>query len=172
MNSRAPGASFSSATHLSAPVALPTKITSANLSRALCAPSRNMFYTQRIHTREQVMAKPSTSIINAVFPWENGPCEQLAWHPPADVYRSPGGWVVKLELAGIRTEDIQLSISGCFLTIQGKRRDLALGDKQQIHLMEIAYNRFERAIELPCDLENSEISTDYRDGMLLIRVEK
>jgi len=36
--------------------------------------------------------------------------------------------------------------------------------------MEIAYNRFERTIELPCDLAHARITVECRDGMLLLRV--
>jgi HSP20 family molecular chaperone IbpA len=36
--------------------------------------------------------------------------------------------------------------------------------------MEIAYNRFERTIELPCDLARAQITVECRDGMLLLRV--
>jgi HSP20 family molecular chaperone IbpA len=38
------------------------------------------------------------------------------------------------------------------------------------YAMEIAYNRFERTIELPCDLEHARITVEGREGMLLLRV--
>jgi len=38
------------------------------------------------------------------------------------------------------------------------------------HLMEIPYSRFERALDLPCALEAADITTTYRDGLLLVRV--
>jgi HSP20 family molecular chaperone IbpA len=37
--------------------------------------------------------------------------------------------------------------------------------------MEIAYSRFERVIDLPADLDQACIATEYRDGMLLIRIQ-
>jgi HSP20 family molecular chaperone IbpA len=36
--------------------------------------------------------------------------------------------------------------------------------------MEIAYNRFERTLELPCDLERARITMECREGMLLLYV--
>jgi HSP20 family protein len=36
--------------------------------------------------------------------------------------------------------------------------------------LEIAYSRFEREIELPAELDPAHVSTEYRDGMLLIRL--
>jgi HSP20 family molecular chaperone IbpA len=36
--------------------------------------------------------------------------------------------------------------------------------------MEISYNQFERTIELPCDASSMQIDTEYRDGMLWVRL--
>ena len=36
--------------------------------------------------------------------------------------------------------------------------------------MEIAYNQFERALELPCELSEMDVATEYRDGMLIVRL--
>jgi HSP20 family protein len=93
------------------------------------------------------------------------------WTPAADVHRDRQGWVVKLDLAGVRTEDIELSVAGRRLMIWGVRRDWPVGEGQQTYLMEIPYHRFERSIELPCDVATARIATEYRDGMLLVRLE-
>ncbi len=36
--------------------------------------------------------------------------------------------------------------------------------------MEISYNRFERTLELPCEMDTMTVATQYRDGMLLVRL--
>jgi len=36
--------------------------------------------------------------------------------------------------------------------------------------MEISYNRFERSLELPCELDQMAVDTEYRDGMLIVRL--
>jgi HSP20 family protein len=97
---------------------------------------------------------------------------QPAWRPTADIYRCRDGWLVKLDLAGVCTEDIELSVREAWLTVRGIRRDWCIREGHQAYSMEISYNRFERAIELPCDLETAQISTEYRDGMLLVYVRK
>ena len=95
---------------------------------------------------------------------------QSVWRPPVDVYRGPRSWLLKFELAGVRLDDIQLSRQGHYLTVSGLRRDWTIQEDQQSYSMEISYNRFERTIELPCDLEPAEVATEYRDGMLLVRI--
>jgi HSP20 family molecular chaperone IbpA len=36
--------------------------------------------------------------------------------------------------------------------------------------MEISYSAFERCMELPCDLQTADITSEYRDGMLVVRI--
>jgi HSP20 family protein len=97
--------------------------------------------------------------------------QESLWQPPADIYRIDRGWLVKLDLAGVRREDIHLNVRGKHLIVEGLRRDWVLETGQQYYSMEIAYNRFKRLIELPTNLERARIATEYRDGMLLIWLE-
>ena len=92
------------------------------------------------------------------------------WQPAADVYRTPGGWLVKLELAGVRREDLQVTAQGRRLSVRGRRRDATLVEGLQHHSLEIAYSEFERRLELPCDLDRAEISAEFQDGMLIVRI--
>ena len=45
------------------------------------------------------------------------------WEPRADVYRTSEGWLVKLELAGVRLDEIRLATEDHRLIVQGTRRD-------------------------------------------------
>jgi HSP20 family protein len=94
-----------------------------------------------------------------------------AWHPAADVYRTRDGWLVKFDLAGVRPEEVKLSFSDHRLTVEGTRRDACLEEGCSHYRMEISYSHFERSIELPYDLERARISHEYRQGMLLVRVQ-
>ena len=92
------------------------------------------------------------------------------WEPSADVYRCTRKWLVKLDLAGVRPTDVEVSARGRTLTVRGVRRDLSVLEGGQSYSMEISYNRFERSIELPIDLDRSHIRTEYRDGMFLLEI--
>ncbi len=94
------------------------------------------------------------------------------WRPATDVYRTPDGWLVKFELAGVRREDVEFAVRGRALRVRGRRRDCCLEPGcRQVH-MEIAYSRFERQVELPGDLELARIETEFRDGMVLVRIQR
>jgi HSP20 family protein len=94
----------------------------------------------------------------------------LLWQPAVDVYRTPKGWLIKAELAGVRPEDIEVSVAGNRLTIKGQRRDWFSEEGCCHHRMEISYSKFERTLELPCNLEQANVTTDYQYGLLLVRI--
>jgi HSP20 family protein len=92
------------------------------------------------------------------------------WRPAADVYGIPGGWLVKVELAGVRGEEVRVLTQGRLLVVRGRRRDATCGRDLSCYRMEIVYSEFERVLELPADLERARVGTEYRDGMLLVTV--
>jgi HSP20 family protein len=96
--------------------------------------------------------------------------QEVSWRPAADVYRTRYGWLVKFDLAGVRPEDIRVVLHGRRLTVQGLRRDCTEEEGCHYYSMEIAYSYFERRLELPANLEPADVATEYRDGMLLVRI--
>jgi HSP20 family protein len=95
-----------------------------------------------------------------------------AWRPRVDVHRVPGGWLVKIELAGVRPEDVRVTVRDGSLLLQGARRDESRCDGLDCYRMEITYSRFERILELPGITEAAEISATYLGGILVVRIVK
>jgi len=96
--------------------------------------------------------------------------QQTRWQPAVDVCRTARGWLLKYELAGVSSHEIELSISGNVVSLRGARRDARVDERQESLCMEISYNQFERHLQLPCDLSAMDVETDYRDGMLFVRL--
>lgn len=92
------------------------------------------------------------------------------WNPAADVYRSSEGWMVKVDLAGICSDELQIDIRDRVLSIRGCRRDTHYREGFVFQQMEITYSRFEKTIEFPSPIEGAAIRHDYRDGFLIINV--
>lgn len=92
------------------------------------------------------------------------------WNPAADVYRANDGWVVKVDLAGICSDELEIEIRSSILSIRGCRRDTHYREGFVYHQMEITYSRFEKTIEFPAPIEGASIGRDYRDGFLIINV--
>ena len=92
------------------------------------------------------------------------------WCPAADVYRTNDGWLVKVDLAGIRPADIEITIDGPLLRISGLRRDATCGEGISHYQLEITYSRFEKMIQFPRSIEHASIERDYSDGLLILQL--
>lgn len=92
------------------------------------------------------------------------------WCPAADVYRTQDGWIVKVDLAGIKPGDIEVTVDDKLLRISGSRRDGTCGEGVSHYQLEITYSRFEKMIQFPRSIEHASIERDYSDGLLILRL--
>ncbi|PYJ82919.1 MAG: heat-shock protein Hsp20 [Verrucomicrobia bacterium] len=93
------------------------------------------------------------------------------WVPNTDVYVTEGGLVIKVELAGMRKEDLEvLMVDGNRLKISGHRPDGCRAPKCTFLVMEINYGAFESVIELPSGYDLSQAKATYQNGFLRIDV--
>ena len=92
------------------------------------------------------------------------------WCPAADVYRSRDGWIVKVDLAGVKPADVEVMVDGDLLRISGSRRDATCGEGISHYQLEITYSRFEKMIRFPRSIEQASIDQDYRDGLLILQL--
>lgn len=99
--------------------------------------------------------------------------EDTLWHPSCDVYETDEELVIKLELAGISKDDINISFVPGSLVIRGSRMDNAGQDQKRFyHKIEITQGWFEKIIHLPETVSDMVKSSVYKDGMLDIRISK
>src|SRR5437867_12319105 len=92
------------------------------------------------------------------------------WVPNTDVYMTEGGLVIKVELAGMRKEDLELKVEGNRLKIIGHGPDGCRAPKCTFLVMEINYGAFESGIELPPGYDLSQAKAAYQNGFLRIDV--
>ena len=93
------------------------------------------------------------------------------WYPAADVYQTPDGWRVKVDLAGVAVEDIEIDIQGNVLYIAGARKDRSCAIVGlSFHQMEITYSRFEKTLKFPSIIEGARVEHNFEDGILIIRL--
>jgi HSP20 family protein len=116
------------------------------------------------------MARGVSSIIHGLLASSASAREGRLWQPPVDVYRVSDGWLLKFELAGVALKDVTTMLQGSQVIVRGVRLDRCLESGCSIHRMEIAYNWFERVVELPEDLSDASLSSEYSNGMLLLRI--
>lgn len=92
------------------------------------------------------------------------------WVPNTDVYVTDTGMVVKVELAGMRSENLQITVEGNRLRISGQRDDCCRAPKCTFLVMEINYGSFESVLELPAGYDLSLAKAAYLNGFLRIDV--
>ena len=92
------------------------------------------------------------------------------WCPAADVYRTTDGWIVKVDLAGIKPGDVEVTVDGDVLRVSGSRLDCTCGEGVSHYQLEITYSRFEKMIQFPRSIEHVQIERDYSDGLLTLRL--
>jgi HSP20 family protein len=92
-----------------------------------------------------------------------------AWVPSADVFARGRDLVVRLELAGVAPEDIDVSFYENTLTVSGERsRDV---DDVSFYVHERFYGIFRRSMTLPAGVAEDDISAEFYNGLVEITVE-
>src|SRR5215469_14174681 len=92
------------------------------------------------------------------------------WVPNTDVYTTDNGLVIKVELAGMRSEHLEITVEGNRLRISGNRPDECRSAKAHFLVMEINYGPFESVLELPPGYDLSQAKAAYLNGFLRIDV--
>ncbi len=92
------------------------------------------------------------------------------WVPNTDVYTTDSGLVIKVELAGMRSEHLEITVEGNRLRISGNRPDGCRAAKCNFLVMEINYGPFESVLEVPPGYDLSLAKAAYLNGFLRIDV--
>ncbi|MEE8476292.1 MAG: Hsp20/alpha crystallin family protein [Myxococcota bacterium] len=90
------------------------------------------------------------------------------WQPDVDVFETEDAVVVRVEIAGVRSEDVRVSVDGPALRISGVRRAPDDEGVQRLHQMEIASGAFERRVRIPTAFDPNRVSARLADGFLLV----
>ncbi|NLV74481.1 MAG: Hsp20/alpha crystallin family protein [Chloroflexi bacterium] len=112
---------------------------------------------------------PSSDLPQHGIDWLH-PRNKRRWHPPTDVYETDDAIVIKVEVAGMTTEDFSIIYADRVLTISGCRRDIT--DKIIYQNMEIPYGEFRTEVRVNWPLEERDIEALYENGFLYVRLPK
>jgi len=92
------------------------------------------------------------------------------WVPNTDVYVTDSGLVIKVELAGMRSEHLEITVEGNRLRISGDRPDCCRAPNCSFLVMEVNYGPFESVLELPAGYDLNQAKAAYLNGFLRIDV--
>jgi HSP20 family protein len=94
------------------------------------------------------------------------------WFPAVDVYEDKDNLLVKAELAGLKKEDIQISLENGNLTLSGERKQEEKRQDADVYRSERWVGRFHRSVSLPCRVDAEKIKATYSEGVLTVTLPK
>jgi HSP20 family protein len=90
--------------------------------------------------------------------------------PPMDAFRTDEGLTVRLELPGMRPEDVDVNVNDGVLTVAGERKiDAGIADEQWVR-RERPVGRFERSFTLPDGSDPAGIKASFELGVLELHI--
>src|SRR6266404_7642420 len=106
---------------------------------------------------------------------ERSPEEYLVssgFAPPVDVYEDQHNITLKIEVPGIDDKDIDVRIENSVLTVHGERKFEKEEKEENFHRVERQYGSFTRSFTLPSTVDSGQVSADYNQGVLKIKLAK
>ena len=94
--------------------------------------------------------------------------ERADWTPASDIYETETGFLIAMDLPGIRRETLELDVDENRLVVKGTREMAA--SKQ--HRMERPRGKFLRTFSVPGSVDEGRIAAEYKDGVLQISLPK
>jgi len=92
------------------------------------------------------------------------------WSPPTDVYETEDEFVIRMEVAGMRESDFEVTYEDRLIVIKGNRPDIQ--ERRAYHQMEIRFGKFSTAVGLPIPVDVDAARAEYQDGLLTIILPK
>jgi HSP20 family protein len=89
--------------------------------------------------------------------------------PLVDVHETEEEYLVKVDLPGVKADDVSVEVNDNVLSISGSR---AADETGQAQLVERPYGSFVRTLTLPQGVDSDSIEAGYRDGVLELRIPK
>jgi HSP20 family protein len=95
-----------------------------------------------------------------------------AWTPSVDIFENQDKIILEAELAGMKPEEVDISIENNVITLKGERKFEKTEDKDNYHRVERSYGSFVRSFTLPRTVVSDEAEANFENGILSITLPK
>ncbi|GBE95589.1 Hsp20/alpha crystallin family protein [Nostoc cycadae] len=92
--------------------------------------------------------------------------------PAAELHESEEAIHLKLELPGIEAKDLDVQVTEKAVYISGERKSETKTERKGVTKSEFHYGKFQRLIPLPTRIQNTNVTADYKDGILTLTLPK
>jgi HSP20 family protein len=94
------------------------------------------------------------------------------WSPALDVFDDKDSVVVKVELPGLKKDEINISLHEGVLTVSGERKRETEKKEGESFRSERYFGKFQRSVTLPTTVDSNKVSASYKDGILTVELPK
>lgn len=94
------------------------------------------------------------------------------WAPPVDVEETADAVIVRVEVPGLRREEIRVTIEARSVEVEGERRRERESNEGSVYISERSFGSFFRRIPLPAEVETEGAEAVLRDGILTVRARR
>jgi len=94
------------------------------------------------------------------------------WAPLTDIYEDDNNFKLKVDLPGIKKEDVKISYSDGQLSISGERKQETENKNSKYHRVERLFGKYYRSFALPKKILEDKIEAEFKDGQLIINIPK
>ena len=95
-----------------------------------------------------------------------------AWAPALDVREDKESYTIRVELPGMKREEIEVSIQDDALVISGERKAEDVKEGAEVHRQERSYGKFSRTLSFPTAVDGDKVKAAYKDGVLTVTLPK
>jgi HSP20 family protein len=101
-----------------------------------------------------------------------GSARRGVFAPPVDIYEDKDAFHLKVELPGMTSNDVHVSVENGVLTVRGERKLEKENERHGYHRIERSYGGFARSFTLPKTVDGEHLEAEMRDGILSLRLPK
>ena len=94
------------------------------------------------------------------------------WNPSTDIYETKDSYVFKIEIPGIKKDDIEIDLKENILSISGEKKEDSEIKKENYHRVESFCGSFSRSFTIPKDINPKKIEATLKDGILELKIGK
>lgn len=98
--------------------------------------------------------------------------DTLLLNPPVELSETDEAIHLKLEIPGMKSEDLDIQVTKDSVAISGERKQENKTEENGVTKTEFRYGRFQRVIPLGASVQNTDVTAEYKDGILTIVLPK
>lgn len=125
------------------------------------------------HELETLQRRMNRLFDESLLPtWDWKEMESLSFTPAAELLETEEAVMLKLEVPGMEAKDLDIQVSKDTVSISGERKVENHSEENGVTRSEFRYGKFQRVITLPALVQNTNVTAEYKNGILHLTLPK